>query len=166
MKRLAAALCVLGAAPVSAQELVFSPTATEQCLASVPAGGNTDHCIGESANLCMAQTEGGWSTVGMSGCFDREWQYWDTRLNAAYKNVRAIRRATDAEMKDLGSAAPSQAEALKLMQRGWISYRDATCDYERSLWGGGTGGGPATVSCHMFLTARQALYLEIDAMTQ
>ena len=96
----------------------------------------------------------------MSACFEAERVYWDTRLNAAYGQARAKAKTADAEMKALGSAAPSQAEALRAMQRSWIAYRDATCDYERSLWGGGTGGGPATVSCHMYLTARQARYLE------
>ena len=42
----------------------------------------------------------------------------------------------------------------------WIGYRDATCDYERSQWGGGTGGGPATLGCLMRLTGEQTLYLE------
>jgi uncharacterized protein YecT (DUF1311 family) len=69
-------------------------------------------------------------------------------------------------MADLGSAAPSQGDALKNMQRAWIAYRDATCDYERSHWGGGTGGGPATVSCLMYMTAEQALYLEADGLVE
>jgi uncharacterized protein YecT (DUF1311 family) len=46
------------------------------------------------------------------------------------------------------------------MQRAWIGYRDAACAYEESQWGGGTGGGPASVDCAMRLTARQALALE------
>ncbi|SMP30628.1 lysozyme inhibitor LprI family protein [Shimia sagamensis] len=150
---------------VSAEELTsLSPAATERCLAEMTENQNPTSCIGSSANLCMETTEGGWSTYGMSHCLDQERQYWDDRLNAAYKNVRTKRKATDTEMAELGSAAPSQGDALKKMQRAWIAYRDATCDYERSLWGGGTGGGPATVSCLMYLTAEQALYLEADGL--
>ena len=52
------------------------------------------------------------------------------------------------------------AVALRAMQRAWIGFRDATCDYERSLWGGGTGGGPATAACLMRMTGEQTLYLE------
>ncbi len=144
----------------------FTPAATEQCLASMVEGQWPNTCIGSSANLCMETTEGGWSTVGMSKCLNEELQYWDARLNAAYQTVRAKRKATDKEMADLGSAAASQGEALLAMQRAWIAYRDATCDYERSQWGGGTGGGPATVSCHMYMTANQALYLEADALVE
>lgn len=144
----------------------FSPSVTETCLASMIESQNPTTCIGSSANHCMETTEGGWSTYGMSQCLDQELQYWDARLNAAYKSVRAIRKATDKEMAYLGSAAPSQGDALKNMQRAWIAYRDATCDYERSLWGGGTGGGPATVSCLMYMTAEQALYVEADGLVE
>ena len=54
---------------------------------------------------------------------------------------------------------PKQAEALRDMQRAWITFRDAACDYERSQWGGGTGGGPATLACLMRMTGEQALLL-------
>ena len=90
----------------------------------------------------------------MSGCLDRELQYWDAKLNENYAS--ALRRARDADGDTDG--APS-ATALREMQRAWIPFRDATCDYERSQWGGGTGGGPATSSCLMRLTGQQALYL-------
>ena len=155
-----------GTAVLAEGEPGFSPAATEACLAEMTDTQDPTTCIGSSANHCMETTEGGWSTYGMSQCLDRELQYWDVRLNAAYKTVRATRKATDKEMSDLGSAAPSQGDALKNMQRAWIVYRDATCDYERSLWGGGTGGGPATVSCLMYMTAEQALYLEADGLVE
>ena len=89
-------------------------------------------------------------------------QTWDSRLNAAYKDVRAKRTRSD----QIETESPSQVEALKLMQRAWIVYRDATCAYERSHWFGGTGGGPATVSCLMYMTAEQALYLEADGIVE
>lgn len=122
-------------------------------------------CIGVYADACMEATDGGRSTVGMGGCLEREHWYWDARLNVAYKVVRSAAKATDVEMTEIGSSAPKQADALKMMQRPWITYRDTTCDYERSLWGGGTGGGPAALSCHMTLTAEQALYLEAQQGT-
>lgn len=155
-----AMLTCLASAPALAQDLVFDPSGTISCLATMVEDQDPTSCVGTSANACMEATPGGGSTVGMGGCLEKERLYWDGRLNAAYSKVRTTAKAIDAEMQDLGSSAPSQGEALVKMQRAWIAYRDATCDYERSLWGGGTGGGPATVSCHMYLTAEQALYLE------
>lgn len=143
-----------------AQEMVYSPAATEACFANMVEDQNPDTCIGVSALACMEVNEGGWSTVGMGGCLNRELEYWDARLNDVYHRVRAAAKATDVEIQEIGSSVSSQAGAMRDMQRAWIVYRDATCEYERTMWGGGTGGGPATVACHTKLTAKQSLYFE------
>ena len=108
--------------------------------------------------MCMTANQSGGSTVGMGGCLSKELDWWDARLNAAYGALMKREKADDAEYG--GEGIPAKAPALRAMQRAWIAWRDATCDYERSQWGGGTGGGPATVGCLMRLTGEQALYLE------
>ena len=150
---------VLAAGPGAAQELLFDMGATLYCLDAAGSAGERQSCIGASANACMRATDMGGTTVGMGGCIDRELGYWDDRLNASYRSLRAKNRAEDA---DFGSAPGyvNQADALRDMQRAWIAYRDATCDYERAQWGGGTGGGPAMLGCLMRLTGQQAMYLE------
>lgn len=139
----------------------FSAAPTLSCLAGATELPAMEACIGMAATLCMNSHQAGYTTVGMGYCLDQELSFWDDRLNAAYGQVMARDKAVDAEMKDLGSAAPSLAEALRAMQRAWIPFRDASCDYERAQWGGGTGGGPATLSCLMYATGRQALALEL-----
>lgn len=147
------ALSVL-AAPAAAQDLVFSPQATESCLAS-----DVDYrdCVGRSADACMQDTPGGWSTVAMGGCLDREYAWWDDRLNTSYRFAMAHARKTDAENAGYG---PSQVDALREMQRAWIPFRDRKCDWARSQWGGGTGGGPAAIECLLRETADQTWYIE------
>lgn len=157
------ALCLLLASPAVAQELTYSDAHTQACMDEAVGYAQQLACIGASSNQCMTDTVGGHTTVGMGGCLDRELGYWDKRLNVAYGAVRAARKAADADLAAQGASAPSQADALRQMQRAWIGFRDAKCDYERSLWSGGTGGGPATLSCLMQETARQAIYLEADA---
>jgi uncharacterized protein YecT (DUF1311 family) len=153
---MAALLAVAPAVPAAAQDaLVFDIGATAACVA----GGGGRDCIGLASAACMQVGPGG-TTAGISGCLERELDWWDARLNAAYGALMARDRAADAEMKRLGAAAPSQAEALRAMQRAWIAWRDTTCDYERAQWGGGTGGGPATHACLVQRTGEQALYLE------
>lgn len=154
-----AALAALLAIPAAAQDLNFNIGPTLACLgrAQTDAPGDPS-CIGTAAEVCMEVTPGGFSTVGMAGCIDRELQYWDARLNDSYQLLRQTHKAADRDMA--GTGVPSMELALRDMQRAWITFRDATCDYERSLWGGGTGGGPATVGCLMRLTGQQALYLE------
>ena len=98
----------------------------------------------------------------MGECLDRELTFWDEMLNANYKAQMARAKASDEENKQYNPNLPSQSTALRDMQRAWITYRDAACDYERSQWGGGTGGGPATYACLMELTGLQALRLQPD----
>jgi len=159
MIRLAAVLTLL-AAPVLAQDLQYTDRGTESCLEEAESYGAKIDCAGASAGQCMEDTPGGQSTVGMGGCLDRELSYWDGLLNSHYKVAMAQAKNLDAErpasMKDL----PGAAAALREMQRAWIPFRDKACAYEASLWSGGTGQGPAALSCLMQQTAKQTLTLE------
>ncbi|MEK6217371.1 MAG: DUF1311 domain-containing protein [Boseongicola sp.] len=154
-------MLVLFAAPVAAQDLVFSPNATEICAAESTDLIVAEACVGRSSDLCMTENgNDGSSTVGMGYCLSRELDYWDARLNIAYKSLRQVDRVYDAELDELGSSAPRRVAVLRDMQRAWIGYRDAACAYEYSGWGGGSGGGPAHASCMMRVTGEQALHLE------
>ncbi|MBS0124271.1 DUF1311 domain-containing protein [Aestuariicoccus sp. KMU-90] len=138
--------------PAAAQDLVFSPQPTQACLAS---GQPFDQCIGLAADACTAAN--GYATVVQGGCLSREAEWWDGRLNAAYQRAMAGAKQSDSQS---GQYAPSQAKALRAMQRAWIPFRDETCSFEASQWGGGTGAGPAFAACLMRLTAYQTHYLE------
>ena len=146
-------------------EPMFSAEPTERCVAEVRANasGMAGHsvldCVGRGAAACM-MTPGGDTTIGMMACLEGELGYWDARLNMAYAERVSDAEAQDAEMRALGSAAPSIEERLRAMQRAWMSFRNTSCLYEQAQWMGGTGGGPATLACHMHETARQALKLE------
>lgn len=159
MLRLAAVWLLLPVAAL-AQDLTYSNDHTENCLAAGSSMPEHEACIGTSANACMEDTPGGYSTAGMVGCLSLELDWWDARLNRVYGNRMAAAKVADREMGAGENNVPSMADALKAMQRAWIPYRDATCDYERSFWGGGTGGGPAALACLLHLTAKQAMYIE------
>ncbi len=157
MIRLIACLTLCVATPVVAQEVVFDPSATLACIDSAPDQYEAEACFGRSAERCMTDTPGGYSTAGTGACLYAEVEYWDGRLNAVYQDLRAQDERQDAEN---GDYAPSQAEAVREMQRAWIAFRDATCAYEASHWGGGTGQGPARAACRLRMTAAQTLYLQ------
>ena len=116
-------------------------------------------CPGRAAQACIAQP-GQDNTVGMVACLDAERRYWDTRLNAAYARRLAAARKQDAEMASIRATVAAVEPTLRTMQRTWIAYRDAACRHEQAQWMGGTGGGPATMACHLQETARQTLLLE------
>lgn len=149
---------VVQASMAIAQDVPFDPAATQDCLAAAETSDAGQACIGLSTNNCTQSPDGG-TTVGMTFCLDQERDLWDVLLNKNYQARMAEAKQIDAEMRELGSSVASQENALRSMQQAWIPFRDASCDYERSKWGGGTGGGPATVACLMQLTARQALQL-------
>ncbi|AZV77583.1 DUF1311 domain-containing protein [Parasedimentitalea marina] len=116
-------------------------------------------CIGMSANACMEASPEGFTTIGMMQCIDSEREYWDGQLNQTYKLLKDAYKPQDAELDKMESSAPRMGPALRDMQRSWIAYRDATCDFEQSQWGGGSGGGPAVLSCLLRLTAFQSIFL-------
>ncbi len=147
------------AGPAGAQDLVFSMEATDSCLAAAGEAGEGRACIGLSARRCMEASDGGETTVGMGVCLGRELEEWDRRLNAHYRALMARERREDEEMRRIGASAPQRAPALRAMQRAWIAFRDARCDYVAAQWGGGTGAGPAGPECRMRMTAEQALFL-------
>ena len=143
------ALLLLLATPAAAQDLVYDDQTTLSCLEGAEDPGAKQDCIGASSNACMDQTEGGSSTPVMGGCLEQEQKFWDDRLNTVY-----------GELRSSYADRPDVSEALRDMQRAWISYRDARCDYIGTQWSGGTGMGPAIIGCMMEATAEQTLLLE------
>ena len=157
-----ACAALLGATPVYAQDadgLFYSFTQTASCVANASSVAAMQDCVGLAAEACVEKT--GYATPVLSGCASRELEDWDARLNASYQRVRA-----DAREFDMGSGpnAPSLAVTLRDMQRAWITFRDATCEYEAAQWSGGTGAGPAYVGCLMSMTAKQTIYLELGGL--
>ncbi len=150
--------------PVWAQDMVYDDRPTLICLEDA---GREDGsaavrlaCAGTAADVCMSDNEDGYTTLGMGYCFDREWQFWDAALNTAYGKLMGLYRLRDAEVVANGWDMELQVDALQAMQRAWITYRDARCDFERAKWDGGTGGAPATIQCLMAVTAAQTILLQ------
>ena len=130
-----------------AQDLPFTMTATDICLADKNKGSTAAGCIGTSAELCFAETSGSYA---MAACFAYEHRQWDKRLNNVYGKLMAREKTK------------GRAQTLRDMQRAWIKSRDARCDYDviSEQWGGGTGTVPAINECNMQMTGEQTLVLQ------
>lgn len=113
-------------------------------------------CIGQAAAACM-EGEGGATTVGMVACLSAEAREWDMIQTAYFSRVLGQVETADAELAQMGSAAPPAAPALQQAQDHWAAFRDASCEYEALRFQGGTAGGPAAAACLLDLTATQAL---------
>lgn len=141
MRRIIICIACFFGLTAAAQDLVFSTQAVDQCLLT----GQTEACIGLSAEACQTNSPGGGSTVGIVGCISQETGYWDGALNYYYQDL--LRRD------------PDRAEQLREVQRAWITFRDATCGYEADEFPGGTIMGVIAADCAMRMTGRQTLYL-------
>ncbi len=93
---------------------------------------------------CMDKSGG--VTIKMRECNGEELQRQDKRLN---KNYKQVMRVLDAKHRN----------QLKKVQRQWIKYRDAKCDFLFGLTGGTMDlliGG----SCYVDMTEKRASELE------
>lgn len=143
----------------------FDAGATSQCVLNA-SGANPSlndyrvlECVGQSSQACF-KTPSGDTTVGMMSCLQAELAYWQQRLREAYDKRLNDAQSQDAELRSIGSSAGSMASSLTAMQNAWVKFRDAACIYEQAQWMGGSGGGPATLSCHVHETAEFALKME------
>lgn len=149
------ALCSVHiAGPLMAQQSSYSPVQTQSCLSNLPAGTSISSCAGRSADACIEKD--GASTIAISQCVNSEVNAWTLLMGQTY--AAALRRAeqADAEMNGFGD---SQHEALQGTQSTWTFYSDAVCEFERSKFGGGSGGGPAALYCMLNMTAARTEWL-------
>jgi uncharacterized protein YecT (DUF1311 family) len=88
------------------------------------------------------------------------------------KPLRVLCRSTAKELKKADAEVnrvyhstvkrlqADDAALLRKAQRAWLAYRDAQCEAERALWGGGTGGPAAWMSCKVELTRQRTAEIE------
>jgi len=73
-------------------------------------------------------------TSELAQCLGLALKATDTKLNQTYAKVQHL-------------LSPDEAKTLVQAQRLWMQYRDATCNAEYGLYGGGTGGPPTRLAC-------------------
>jgi uncharacterized protein YecT (DUF1311 family) len=97
--------------------------------------------------VAKAQCEEAKSTLQINECFAKELKKAEVELSRVYHLT----------MKKL---EPADAVLLRKAQRAWLLYRDAQCEAEHALWGGGTGGPAAFVSCKLELTGQRTVEIQ------
>jgi uncharacterized protein YecT (DUF1311 family) len=81
-------------------------------------------------------------TVAMENCFAKAYKAADGELNQSYGQISKVLR-------------PEDLQRLKVAQRLWIQFRDATCTAESNLYNGGTAAAPAYSACLEELTRQR-----------
>jgi uncharacterized protein YecT (DUF1311 family) len=83
----------------------------------------------------------------MENCFDKAYKAADGGLNQLYGQISQVLQ-------------PDDLQRLKVAQRIWIQFRDATCTAESSLYNGGTASAPAYSGCLEELTRQRTTDLK------
>lgn len=100
-----------------------------------------------AGNVTRAQCEGAKSTLQINECFAKELKKAEAEVNKIYQlSVKKLE--------------PDDAALLRKAQRAWLAYRDAQCEAEHALWGGGTGGPAALMSCRVELTRQRVAEIQ------
>ncbi|WP_353063582.1 lysozyme inhibitor LprI family protein [Tunturibacter psychrotolerans] len=86
-------------------------------------------------------------TVAMENCFDKAYKAADSGLNQLYGQISQVLQ-------------PDDLQRLKVAQRIWIQFRDATCTAESGLYSGGTASAPAYSACLEELTGQRTADLK------
>ncbi|MAR72918.1 MAG: hypothetical protein CME78_11915 [Halomonas sp.] len=118
--------------------------------------GAVGDCVGLAADACQ-QTPGGATTLGIVDCLAQETRVWDELLNAQYQELRALMREQDEGNPDVGI---SRVDALREVQRAWITFRDAECGYAYARYQDGTIRSVVAAACRLEQTAQRALALK------
>ena len=103
-----------------------------------------DDTLSAQYSACMDKSGG--VTVKMVDCMVAETKAQDVKLNASYKRA-------------LNAQTPERKKQLTEVQRQWLKYRDANCDFYADP-DGGTMATLAVHSCYMSATAERAQELQ------
>ncbi|MAN72543.1 MAG: hypothetical protein CME85_05290 [Henriciella sp.] len=128
--------------------------ALKACLAAAGADSGARHdCIGTMVDACPGNAG---STLSMVSCVSEETGFWDTRLNAVYRDLMAAYRQQDEDFAD----GYDLTARLSEVQRGWIEWRDVKCKFAYDEFRGGTLGRITGADCMLQMTAERVIELE------
>lgn len=114
-------------------------------------------CIGEASTRCMDETDGGYSTLGMSTCTHAETEAWDVILNEEYGKTMAVFRELDTEEAEYFPNFASREETMLVAQRAWLTCRAAECGNEYALFGSGSMRHIVGAACLLDFTAERTI---------
>lgn len=145
---------LLAVAPAAVRAEPSEATVADAAVAGCLAKAGEDlpdplSCIGVYANACLDAGRDP-STSGMSSCYYRETEAWETRLNAYYKTL-------------MTRLPREKAARLKESERSWIETRKTTCGFYFTFHDGGSMARPVSAACYNRYTGERALFLKAFA---
>ncbi len=165
MRRMAALLMLMVAAPAAAQDADAAADRLRGCLGVAANRAGEMACMGSYAQECSGSVEGGETTAGMSRCAAAEAEGWDRMLNETWAELIVLARRR-AILEEEAGAEPADLEGLLVeAQRAWIAFRDADCAQEVAVWGDGSMRTVAGAWCGLERTAQRVFELRAKRAT-
>ena len=160
MKIAAALLMLFPTAGLADADLIakYGPK-LEKCYSEAADFAAKTACLGIFSGICMAEEEGGETTLGMSFCLHSASVVWDGLLNQEYARAKDWAVAMDQDDSKYFPEYANRVNALRDAQRAWITFRDAECELAYSVWGSGSMRHIAGNNCILDQTAKRTVQL-------
>lgn len=100
--------------------------------------------IAASLSECAAEECIG-TNAETTACLFEHFRIADANLNTVYQEA----------LKSAAHYGPKDVNNLRDAERKWIACRDAACEAEFSLFGGGSGGPAGRATCLLRITGRR-----------
>lgn len=95
----------------------------------------------------------------MDACASDQYQQADAELNTVYREAVSRLERADREFSEISSNLVGAVDALKVAQRAWIAFRDASCDLAGFEARGGTLERTIYIGCQTELTRKRTAEL-------
>lgn len=162
MRMTACLLTLALAVPAAAQQIAFSPEATESCLAAQD-GASGAGCVGKSAAVCIAAMRGA-SDEDAAMCLNAETEWWRQRMRAAYARVEKKAALLDVEFaQSIAQGGARMTDDLAAMQSAWTDWSEKRCFFAAIEHRGKPDRTRVASDCMLHQTGDQALLLEAVA---
>lgn len=118
-------------------------------------------CLGQVADTCMSEIDGGQTNRGIVLCLQAETNAWDGLLNAEYTQSMRWAQSRDVEEAKAFPEHATLAVSLRSAQRAWLAFRDAECALAYAQWGAGSIRFVAGATCLRNITADRTIALRV-----
>jgi uncharacterized protein YecT (DUF1311 family) len=147
------------AGPLAAQQVPFSPEATETCLAESTAA-DLSLCVGKSADACAKAIPGA-TEIDRAICLNAETGWWRERMDTAYALVDERAAFLDMEFAQaISQGGAKMTVDLAEMQAAWKDWSEKRCFFAAIERRGRPDRGEVASACMLHQTAEQALLLD------
>ncbi|MEP3297250.1 MAG: lysozyme inhibitor LprI family protein [Pseudoruegeria sp.] len=109
----------------------------------------------EVLSFCGDSIDAGGAPLEWVKCQNEILTWWDAKLNEVYKEKIALQKTYDVDRSD-----GYYEDLLRNMQRVWVPFRDAACNYLAHGQPSGSGATNDEIDCKILKTTEQIYFIQ------